>query len=157
MYHTIVIYFFYFQHAETKTPEYNLINYQFKSYDFALLENYQSYVHKTAKILGIDVENCWATPLQSFKIQRLGNNSTVVDTEYFLKVYERNIQVVDVKSHIMPLFLEAVITSCPPGVTISVHEHTQKMSDIRYVPDYEVLDLQKQLDEIGDAKKRKKK
>lgn len=146
-----------FQLAETKTPEYDLVNVQIKGYDFAILENYQSLIHKIAKFMAIDVENSWANPHQHIHVQKFANNSSNVENEYKIKLYERNVQVVDVKSHIMPLFIEAVITACPPGVKINIHEHNADIEESRYVPDYEVIELQKELEGMEQKKKKKSK
>lgn len=41
----------------------------------------------------IIVTYSWATPAQQLKVQRYKPGGTVVDTEYRLNVYERNVQV----------------------------------------------------------------
>ena len=105
--------------------------------------------------MSIDVTASWAFPYQHLKVQTFYENSSQIRTEYKLKLYERNVQIIDAKSHIMPLFLETLITACPPGVKISVHEHTKEIEDAKYVPDYDAIELQKQVDEI-EAKKKKK-
>ncbi|KAK6640203.1 hypothetical protein RUM44_011889 [Polyplax serrata] len=139
--------------AKTKTPEYDLINFHMKGYDFAVLENYQSLIHKIAGLMGIDVENAWASPHQDLKVQRFIPNSAKVDSEYNLKMYERTLQVIDAKSNIMSLFIEAVMTTCPPGVKVSINEHTTEIEENRYVPDYEVIELQKQWENLNAPKK----
>ncbi|EEB15844.1 mitochondrial 50S ribosomal protein 48, putative [Pediculus humanus corporis] len=141
--------------AKTKTPEYDEINVQIKGFDFAVLEKFQSLIHRIAKQMSIDVTASWAFPYQHLKVQTFYENSSQIKTEYKLKLYERNVQIIDAKSHIMPLFLETLITACPPGVKISVHEHTKEIEDAKYVPDYDAIELQKQVDEI-EAKKKKK-
>ena len=45
-----------------------------KSYNFDVLESYQSFVHNTAENMGVDVQETWATPAKSYKVvQKLQN------------------------------------------------------------------------------------
>lgn len=40
-----------------KVPIYPMLNVQIKGYIYPVLENYQSFVHKIAKLMDIDVDN----------------------------------------------------------------------------------------------------
>ncbi|KAI8422281.1 hypothetical protein MSG28_006165 [Choristoneura fumiferana] len=77
---------------EPDEPVYDCLNLQIKGYDFALLEACQSQIHRYAEVMGLQVDDSWATPAKQLKVQRFKPNSTVVDAEYSLNVYERNVQ-----------------------------------------------------------------
>ncbi|KAL4702279.1 hypothetical protein ACJJTC_018593 [Scirpophaga incertulas] len=120
---------------EPDEPVYDCLNLQLKGYDFTLLEACQSQIHRYAEVMGIQVDECWATPAQQIKVQRFKPGGTVVDSEYLLNVYERNIQVVDV-----PAF--AMGDAAP---------------ETRYVPDNQLKELQHQLEEMGGSRADKRK
>ncbi|KAL1139443.1 hypothetical protein AAG570_006427 [Ranatra chinensis] len=126
-----------------------------KSYDFALLESYQRLVYKIAKMLDICVEDGWATPAKQTKVQRFKPNSTVVDSEYILNTYERNIQISELPSNIAPIFIELIQAGLPKSITLRVHKHEEEFEKIRYVPDLELKELKTQLDTLGGPVKKK--
>ena len=132
------------QEAKKRVPEYDIVDVQLKSRDYPLLENYQKLVHRIAKGFDIPVSNCYAVPNQYYKVTKFKPNSNITESEYHLKTYERVVQLCDVKSTILPIFIDAVITACPPGVKISIHEHTPELEENRYVPEYEVINLEKE-------------
>jgi len=49
-------------------PTYPPLNIQMKGYNFDLLEEYQSWVHRMAENMGVDVSLAWATPAQSLDL-----------------------------------------------------------------------------------------
>lgn len=69
-----------------------------RGYDFAVLESYQKLIHNLAKNMDINVEDAWATPAQHLQIVAYKPNSEVLDSKYFLKNYERTIQVTDISA-----------------------------------------------------------
>uniref|UniRef100_A0A1A9ZQX2 MICOS complex subunit MIC60 n=1 Tax=Glossina pallidipes TaxID=7398 RepID=A0A1A9ZQX2_GLOPL len=87
-----------------KFPQFENLNVQLKGYDYPILESYQRYLHKVAEYLDIDVADCYALPPQHMTVQRLCPNSTAVDAEYRLTVYERNLHLEDVSAPFYPLF-----------------------------------------------------
>ncbi|OWR41585.1 large ribosomal subunit protein mL48 [Danaus plexippus] len=138
-------------------PVYNLINLQLKSYDFTLLESCQKEIHRYAEVMGIEVEDGWATPAQQLKIQRFKPNSTAMESEYHLNVYERNVQVSDVPAWALGTLLRVSRALLPEGCTLNVHEHTQAHDEIRYVPDNDLIELKQQLEEMGGSRAERKK
>lgn len=83
-------------------------------YDFAVLESFQRFLHRTADSLDLDVSEwyvsmqiitifhkfvieiyhfSWATPAKQLHVTKLKMKSTTVEGEYDLKIYERNVQV----------------------------------------------------------------
>ncbi|KAK7874421.1 hypothetical protein R5R35_001516 [Gryllus longicercus] len=143
----------YLEAMKSKIPLYNTLNIQMRGYDFPVLENYQRFIHKIANCLDIDVEDGWATPGQKLKVQRFKPQSTVVDSEYHLTIYERNIQVTDLESTALPLLLQCVAGSLPEGVKLKIHEHQPEHEETRYVPDHELLTLKSELELMTVKKK----
>ncbi|XP_022815016.1 uncharacterized protein LOC111348585 [Spodoptera litura] len=144
---------------EPDEPVYDCLNLQLKGYDFALLEAYQSQLHKYAEVMGIQVDECWATPAQKIKVQRFKPGGTAVDTEYNLNIYERNVQVTDVPAWALGTLLRVARALLPESCTLRVHEHEIAHEEIRYVPDNQLIELKQQLQDMGgsraDRKKRK--
>lgn len=50
-----------------------------------------------------------------------------------------------------------ISAATPEGVTMNVIEHQPEYEEIRYVPDTELKLLQTELEELGGARKKKKK
>lgn len=99
--------------------------------------------------MDLDVAESWATPPQHLQVQRLKPQSNVVETEYKLTVYERNIQIADIQAPILPLFVRIIQTALPEGVTLSILEESDEENEKRYMPDKDLMDLKAQLDELG--------
>lgn len=132
-----------------EVPDYTLVNVQIKGYDFTILEHCGKWIHSTALNMGIDVEDGWATPCEKQHIQTFKPKSTKVEADYYLQIYERNIQLADVPSITAPLFLEVVQAGLPQGVELNVHEHQPEHTEIRYIPDLELRSLYNQLSDLG--------
>lgn len=101
------------QSLKPKYPIYETINIQVKGYDYAVLENYQKFLHRIAESMDLEIADrfvvydvlllckrlhfihfhSWATPPQHYQIQRMKPASAVIDTEYKLTMYDRTIQV----------------------------------------------------------------
>ena len=110
-------------------------------YNFDLLESVQSYIHNLAENMGVNVEAAWATPARSFQvttykwvtvtteeyhisrelfpifvISREGG-VTAQDT-YNLYLYERNVQVVGLRSIDAPILIDTIRTGQESGHSI---------------------------------------
>ena len=59
-------------------------------------------------------------------------------------------QVPSTKLSTLAELLQALV---PPGVTCSIVHHTEEMDRARYIPDFEIKALQKQLEELGGPSK----
>lgn len=97
----------------------------------------------------------YALPPQQKQVQRLRPNSTVIDAEYQLTIYERNLQMMDVDAPIYPVFLRIAQAALPEGVNLTVEEHTDECEERRYVPDKDLLDLKAELEKMQGAGKKK--
>nr|CAG4650682.1 EOG090X0MUO [Sida crystallina] len=149
----------YLDNKGPQVPTLDLINVQLKSFNFPKLENFSSYVHKTAENMGLSVEECWAAPGKSYKIHTLKPASAVIETEYQLSKYERVVQLADVPATKIPLFLEVIQTALPEGVELNVRPHNEEDESDRYIPDLELLQLKEELTDLGGpstASKKKK-
>ncbi|CAL4139292.1 unnamed protein product, partial [Meganyctiphanes norvegica] len=140
--------------AGPQVPTYPPLNVSLKGYDFTVLEHYGKWVHNTALNMDIDVEDGWATPCKKLKIQNLRPGTSKMETEYMLNVYERNIKVLDLTSTLAGTFIEVIQAGLPEGVELSLREHTQLDTEIRYIPDLELKDLKSQLEELGGPSKK---
>ncbi|RZF39161.1 hypothetical protein LSTR_LSTR005789 [Laodelphax striatellus] len=146
----------YLESMKSKIPLHDTLDIQIKGYDFALVESYQSFIHSIANTMGVDVEDCWATPATQTKINRYKPRSALPEAEYNLSLYERNVQIVDVPSTTFALYLEVIQAALPQGVSITVVPHLDEYDEVRYVPDYELDELKTQLNELVGERNRKK-
>ncbi|GIY06877.1 ribosomal_S10 domain-containing protein [Caerostris darwini] len=146
----------YIKYTKPLVPVYELLNIQIKAYDFTVLEHFAKYVHKVACNMDIEVRNAWATPQQSWKVTNHEPGTTKVSTEYSINKYERNIQIVKLPAYCATTFFEIIQSSLPVGVFVSVHPHEEHHEEIRYIPDYELLVLKKQLEELTTTEDPKK-
>ena len=95
----------------------------------------------------------WATPCKSLSVNTFNIGGTTVKDNYELNVYERNVQVSEMRSVDAGLLLDILRISLPEGVDISVHEHLDaEHFEARYIPDPFVEGLKTQLSEIEDKK-----
>ncbi|KAH8377039.1 hypothetical protein KR093_002936, partial [Drosophila rubida] len=147
----------YLESLKPKFPQYECLNVQIKGYDYPLLESYQRFLHNVAEYLDLDVSDCYALPPQQTQVQRLRPNSTVVEADYKLTTYERNLQLNNVDAPLYPQFLRIAQAALPEGVHLKVAEHTDESDERRYVPDKDLLDLKAELERMGGATPTKKK
>lgn len=66
-------------------------------------------------------------------------------SEYYLKIYERNIQLSDVSSIKCSVLIRALEAALPQGVTLNINIHDPALEDKRYIPDKELIDLKSTL------------
>lgn len=66
-------------------------------------------------------------------------------------------QVYNLPAYFFPVYLRLVQAALPEGVTLNVVEHQPDYDEIRYVPDTELKELREELEELGGARKMKKK
>ncbi|XP_037958126.1 39S ribosomal protein L48, mitochondrial [Teleopsis dalmanni] len=145
----------YLDSLKPKYPQFECLNVQIKGYDYPLLESYQRYLHSLTEYLDIDVSDCYALPPQHTKVHRLRPNSAVVEAEYRLTLYERNLQLNYVDSPLYPTFLRLAQAALPEGVQLQINEHTDEMEERRYVPDKDLLELKAELERIQALKNKK--
>lgn len=66
-------------------------------------------------------------------------------------------QLYNLPAHFYPVYLRLVREGLPEGVTLNVIEHKPEYDEIRYVPDTDLKELQEELEDLGGARKIKKK
>lgn len=136
----------YLEAAKSKIPLYSMLNVQIKGYVYPVLENYQSFIHKIAEYMEIDVDNGWPLPPQVLKIQKYKPSSTAVIAEYNLNIYERNIQLADVTSIQYPILTRTLEAALPEGVSLNIAIFDPALEEKRYIPDKELLDMKLMLE-----------
>ncbi len=60
--------------------------------------------------------------------------------------------MLDVPSTAAQILIDIIQTNLPEGVTLTVKEHTVEDDDVRYIPDVELKNLRKELEEIKGPK-----
>ncbi|XP_012523221.1 uncharacterized protein LOC105829113 [Monomorium pharaonis] len=142
----------YLQTGKSKIPLLPVINIQIKGYNYPILESYQSFIHKLANIIQIDVENSWPLPPQEFKIQRYKTGTTKIVSEYNLKIYERNTQMSEVSTLKCSILIRALEAALPQGVTLNVDTFDPVLESKRFIPDKDLMDLKSMLDTMNKPK-----
>ncbi|XP_034181795.2 mitochondrial ribosomal protein L48 [Osmia lignaria lignaria] len=133
---------------EYEIPIYPTLNIQLRGYTYPLIEKYQSFVQKLADALDITVENTFPYPHREFKIKRFKKGGTVVDSEYTVKIYERDIQVSDITATKCPIFIRLLEATLPEGVSMCIDKYDPLLDKKRFIPDKELLELKSELNEI---------
>ncbi|XP_031624189.1 uncharacterized protein LOC116341336 [Contarinia nasturtii] len=148
----------YLDALKPKHPIYPCVNFQITGYDFAVLESFHRFLYRTADSYDFDVSECWAVPAKDLHVTKLKANSETVESEFKLKIYERNMQVYNLSANFYPVYLRLIQAALPEGVTLKVVEHQPDIhEEIRYVPDTDLKQLQDELEELRSTHKTKKK
>lgn len=134
-------------------PPYNPLNLKIKGFDYVVLERLQKLLHAYFKVLNLNVADGYALRAESWKVSRFVTNSSKVEAEFQLKEYQRVLQLNDLPSAKLGIVIEIVQALIPPGVTCTITERTEADEKDRFIPDFELLALQKQLDELGGPSK----
>lgn len=115
----------------------------------------------------------WAHPAKHFEVQRYKTRSTNIETTYKIIIYERNLkvsrnskihrffrivqflknfislQIVQVDSSILPLYIEALQAALPGGSKLSIFHYDPEHEKDKYVPDHDLISKMKELNELG--------
>jgi len=128
------------------------LNVQMCGYDFTLLESYQSFVHNLCENMGVDVQECWATPSRSFDVKTYQEGGTVVKDTYSINMFERNVQIHSIRSIDLPMLIYLLRHTIPEGVRLSVHEHEEEHFEARFIPDPFIEGIKKEIAEYNLTK-----
>ncbi|KOC64992.1 39S ribosomal protein L48, mitochondrial, partial [Habropoda laboriosa] len=142
----------YLKQKELKIPNCPTLNIQIKGYKYPLLESYQSFIHKLAKALNVTVEDSFPFPHAEFKIKRFKRGTAVVDAEYQLKIYERDVQISNVSSIKYPIFIRLLEATLPEGVSLCIDQYDPVLQKNRLIPNKELLDIKSDLNELLESK-----
>lgn len=141
----------YLADLKPKVGYYELLNLQLRGYDFVVLEKYQSYLHKMMTKMNIKVVKAWSAPHQELQMQLLGDRNTSIEQEYRLKIYERNIQMKDALVTKLPLLIDIINITSPPGVSFSIDRHTEAEDDRLCFKDSILENLKAELEELKET------
>uniref|UniRef100_A0A915HNA3 Ribosomal protein S10 domain-containing protein n=1 Tax=Romanomermis culicivorax TaxID=13658 RepID=A0A915HNA3_ROMCU len=132
---------------EKPVPTFDLLNIRLIGYDFQILERYQSYVARLADSFGLEVCDAWATPCSKTKASIYKARTTIITEEFILSKYERNVQLLNVPATKLTILADFLRTNLPKGVVMNFKRHNSaEDDDKRYVPDYDLMELSKQLE-----------
>jgi len=81
-------------------------------------------------------------------IQKYKTGTTIIMSKYYLKIYERNIQMSEVPSIKCSVLIRALEAALPQGVTLNINIYDPTSEEKRYVPDKELIDLKSSLDTL---------
>lgn len=120
-------------------------------YDYAVLEKYQSYIHKRMRKMNFQVVKAWSTPHQELEMETLIDKSTAIESCHRIKVYERNIQFKDPDVNRLPLLVDTVHLTSPSGVYFNVIKHSKFEEDRIHFRDSVLESLKEELQELKDT------
>lgn len=90
--------------------------------------------------------------MTSSRVEIFKHESAAVDKFYELNEYERNIQLANISAQVIPIVIEAVESSLPAGVKLSIHEHDELAhEESRFIPDLQLKALKKRLEELSSS------
>ncbi|XP_058828796.1 large ribosomal subunit protein mL48 [Topomyia yanbarensis] len=145
----------YLELLRPKYPVHNTLNFSIKGFDYPILESYQRFIYNVADSMDLDTVDCWAYPPKKLNVQKFKPASAVIESEYKLTVYERNVQIMNLQAPFLPTFVRILQAALPEGVTLSVSEHSEDVDEARYVPDRDLIELKQKLDEMGGSREKK--
>merc|ERR1711862_968958 len=108
---------------------YPLVNIQLKGYNFDILES-------------------WTTASETFLAKTYDPNSTIVRDSCKIDVYERNVQVTNMRSIDAPILIDILRRTIPEGVELNVHPHQEEHYEARFIPDPFINGIKKELSEM---------
>ena len=137
---------------EAPFPNYEHLKLSIKGYDFVVLENYFEYMRVLCQKLNIEFVD-YPVPARSIAIKTYQLFGSNIDKEYRLKIYERVLEVKNLKSTMGPMLFEIVQLNLPEGVEFKVSLFSFEEDEFRYIPDLELGDKRKELEELNKEKK----
>lgn len=141
----------YLEGLKPKVGYYELLNLQLKGYDFVVLEKYQSYLHKTMKKMEFNVVKTWSVPHQELEIENLVHRTSAIENSYRIKIYERNLQMKDALVTKLPILIDIINMTTPPGISFNINRHSSADEDRIYFRDSVLEKLQEELQELKDT------
>ncbi|XP_041351632.1 uncharacterized protein LOC121370454 isoform X2 [Gigantopelta aegis] len=137
-------------------PEYDVLDVKMTGYDFVPLENFAKYIHSLADGLGLDTES-WPIPSADSQIKVFKKNTTVVQSTFDLKKFGRVVQLQNVPSTVLPIFIQIARSHLPEGIDITIQKTSEEEEEDRYIPDKELEGLQAEIDAINAAREERRK
>ncbi|KAK1130174.1 hypothetical protein K0M31_018314 [Melipona bicolor] len=144
----------YIKAKEFEIPLYPVLNIQLRGYKYPVIESYQSFIHKIVEVFDFTINDSIPFPHREFKIKRFKKGSTIIDAEYDLKIYERDIQISNVSSTKCPIFIRVLEASLPEGVSLVIDKYDPILQKKRLIPNKELIDIKSELEEFFESKQK---
>lgn len=140
---------------EKPFPNYEELAINLYSYDYISLDGFYKYVASLCKNLDIDVVDYYAMPYRIVNLKTYKPFSTTLDHDYKIFKYHRVVRLANLKSSLAPILYEAIQLNLPEGVQLHIDKPSEQDEEFRYIPDTEIQELKKSLNELEDEKKKK--
>jgi large subunit ribosomal protein L48 len=134
-------------------PNYELLNLNFKGYEYSALDVFYQFVERLCKALQVEVVEAYPMPARSIKVKTYQPFSTNLDKEYSLQMYHRVVRIRNLESTVAPTLLESIQLNLPEGVQMNVSVPSEEEDEFRYVPDIELNELKQRLEEMNKKPK----
>lgn len=141
----------YIDEMKPKVGYYGLLNVRIKGHDYAILEKYQSYVHKTMRKLDLKVVKSWSCPHKELEVESLAHQTSAVVSNLKLNLYERTLQIKEAQVTKLTILIDVLNMTLPPGVSFGIQLHTQEQEDQLYFRDSRLEKLKEELAELQDT------
>lgn len=141
----------YLEELKPKVGYYDLINVNLQGYDYVVLEKYQSYLHKTMKKLDMNVTRAWAAPHQELQLEILGKETSAIETAYKIKIYKRTLQTKNALVTKLPILIDIMSSTSPPGVFFNLDRHSDADDDQLYFKDSVLEKAKEELEELRNT------
>ncbi|OQV11915.1 hypothetical protein BV898_13793 [Hypsibius exemplaris] len=138
-------------------PQFAPINLRIRGYDFTLVEHYMYYLTRLAHNVGVPNTKRWATPAVSTRVTSFKPQSSLLQNEYELNLFERNVLLTGASVSILSTLLDVMNSTLPEGVSVTAKVMEPADEEMRRVPDYELVALKGQLAEMASEREKKKK
>lgn len=138
---------------EAPFPNYNLLNINIKGYDYSVLDPYFKYIEKLCTLMNVEVVDAYKMPSRNLKIKTYQPFSSNLDKEYALNMYHRVVRIKNLKSTLAPILFETIQLNLPQGVQLGISVPTREEDEFRYVPDIELQELRKSLEDMSKRPK----
>merc|ERR550525_1790921 len=102
--------------------------------------------------MGVDVSLAWATPAQSLDLTTYHEGGIRPKDTFNVQLYERNVQVANLRSIDAPVLLDIIQRALPEGGTLRIMEHTVEASEARWIADPFIDQLRSELAEKEEGK-----
>lgn len=141
----------YIDELKPKVGHYPLLNVNIKGHDYVILEKYQSYIHKMMLKLNFEIVKTWSVPQRDLEFESLAHQSTATESSVRLSIHQRNLQVKDALVTKLPILIDAMHMTLPPGVSFSINHHIPSDEDILYYRDSRLESAKEELQELKDT------
>lgn len=138
----------YLDSLRPKVGFFKLINLSIMGYDYVILEKYQSYLHKTMRKMDFKIVQTWPTPHRECRYDILQPESSGIVCSDKIWIYERNIQMKDALVTQLPILIDLINMTLPPGIWFTLDRHGKEAEDRRYFRDSTLEKLKVELEEL---------